>query len=100
LHFSYTLNAAIAVTFTVKRESSGRKVKGVCAKRTRKNNKHRKCVRLVELHGKIVQRGYAGANGFTFNGKIGGHRLSPGTYQLTATPTGGKPRLTTFTIAP
>jgi hypothetical protein len=37
-----------------------------------------------------------GANSFVFNGKIGGHKLAPGAYQLTATPAGGAPKTATF----
>ena len=46
--------------------------------------------------------GRSGANHFTFNGKIGGHNLRPGTYQLIASATvnGGTPRNVTFTIVP
>ena len=54
---------------------------------------------MIGVHGQLVKTGHAGADGFTFDGKLGGHRLASGSYQLTATPTGGKPHTTTFTIA-
>ena len=41
-----------------------------------------------------------GVNSFTFTGKIGGHKLAPGAYQLTATPTGGTGHTATFTLKP
>jgi Lactonase, 7-bladed beta-propeller len=73
LRISYKLNVSGKVTFTLKR--SGHKVRG-----------------------KIVKSGKAGANRFTFNGKIGGHKLGAGKYQLFATPAGGKAKKTKFTL--
>lgn len=98
LRVSYALNLTATVTFTLKREAPGRKLNGRCVRPTRRNHKHRKCIRLVKLHGHIVTSGEAGANRLSFRGKIGGHALGPGTYQLIATPTGGKPRIVTFRI--
>jgi DNA-binding beta-propeller fold protein YncE len=73
LRISYTLSVADKATFTIKR--SGHKVRG-----------------------KIVKSGSPGANGFTFNGRIGGHALGVGRYQLVATPAGGKPKKAKFTL--
>ena len=46
--------------------------------------------------------GGAGADVFTFNGKIDGHALAPGSYRLLATPTtdgiAGSQQQTTFEI--
>jgi hypothetical protein len=50
-------------------------------------------------HGSIVKAARSGANGFAFNGWIGGHRLAPGTYRLTGTPAGGRPQSVTFKVA-
>ena len=71
-------------------------VNGHCVKPTGKNKKP--CKRLVTIPGELVKSCTTGDNSFTFNGKIGGHKLAPGTYQLTATPTGGKSETVTFTI--
>jgi hypothetical protein len=98
LKVSYTLDRAATVTFTLKRQARGRKVEGKCVKPAKNNQGHTKCFRLVTVSGKIVKTGKLGANTFTFNGKLGGHKLGPGTYQLTATPTRGKPQTVTFTI--
>jgi hypothetical protein len=76
----------------------GRTVSGKCVKPTKKNKHKKKCLRLIGVHGQLVKTGHAGANSFTFDGKIGGHKLALGTYQLTATPAGGKSRTITFTI--
>jgi hypothetical protein len=97
LTISYKLLAASTVAITLKRETPGRKAGGRCVKQTRHNRGHKKCTRLVGVSGQIVKDGAAGANSFRWNGKIGGHKLRPGTYQLTATA-GGKPRTTRFTI--
>jgi virginiamycin B lyase len=78
LRVSYTLNVAAKVTFTIQRKV-GRK--------------------FVRLRGKLSFGGKAGANHFIFKGKIGGRRLGPGIYQLTATPSGGTPHKKTFKLA-
>jgi hypothetical protein len=98
LKISYTLNVADTVTFTLTHTAPGRRVNGKCVKPTIKNKHDKKCTRLIGVHGQLVETGNAGANSFSFNGKIGGRKLAPGTYQLTATPTGGNSRSVTFTI--
>jgi Big-like domain-containing protein/lactonase family protein with 7-bladed beta-propeller len=100
LRVSYTLNVATTVTSTLKRQAAGRKVNGRCAKPTNKNHKHKKCARLVDVHGKIARTGTAGANQFSWNGQIGGRKLGPGIYELTATPAGGKPSSVSFKLVP
>ena len=100
LRISYALNVAATVTLTLKRQVPGRKVNGRCVKPTTKNRRHRKCTRFVAAPGKLTLAGHAGANQSTFNGKIGGHQLAPGTYQLITTPAGGSSRAVTFKIAP
>jgi hypothetical protein len=42
--------------------------------------------------------GVAGSNSFRFSGRVGGKRLAPGKYRLTATPADGVPRLASFKI--
>jgi hypothetical protein len=73
LRISYKLSVADTVTSTIKR------------------SRHK-------LKGKIVKSGKAGAKRFTFNGKIGGHALGAGKYQLMATPARGKPKKAKFTL--
>jgi polyvinyl alcohol dehydrogenase (cytochrome) len=102
LKVTYTLNAATTVKLTLKHQVLGRKVKGRCTKQTKKNHKHAGCTRLVAVHGSITLAGKTGANPFTFAGKMGGHNLGPGSYQLTATLTAkvhiGTPQKVTFKI--
>jgi hypothetical protein len=99
LRISYTLNVAATVTLTLKRQVAGRKVNGRCVKPTTGNRKHRKCARLVNVPGTLTVAGQAGANQFSFDGKIGGRQLGSGAYQLTATPAGGISSTVTFKIA-
>jgi streptogramin lyase len=99
LRVSYMLNVSATVTFTLIRQAAGRGVNGRCVKPTRKNKRLRKCTQLVAVPGGLVLAGMPGANEFTFNGKMGGHTLATGTYQLTATPSGGNPRTVNFKIA-
>ena len=99
LKVSYTLNRAATVTFTLKRMAPGRKANAKCVKPTKQNKHKQKCPRLIGVHGQLDKTGHAGADSFTFDGKLSGHRLARGSYQLTATPTAGKPHTTTFTIA-
>ena len=73
LRISYRLNLAAKVTFTVKRKGKA-------------------------VRGKIVKSGAAGLNRLTFTGRIGGHALKAGKYQLLATPAHGKTATKTFTL--
>jgi hypothetical protein len=100
LRISYTLSVAATVTLTLKREVTGREVKGRCVKPTKNNRKQRACTRPVNVPGTLTLTGQAGANKFAFNGKIGGHQLGPGAYQLIATPTGGSSSMIRFKITP
>lgn len=101
LRVSYTLSTSARVTVTVARQAPGRAINRRCVPPTTKNRKHSKCTRLLPQRGRItLAAAKRGANAFVFAGKIGGHRLSPGTYQLTATPIGGKAKHATFAIRP
>jgi hypothetical protein len=72
----YKLNVVDRVAFTIKRNGHA-------------------------LHGKLVETGKVGANHFAFT-KFGGHALTPGKYQLFATPAqGGKrSKAARFTVKP
>lgn len=98
LIISYKLSGAATVTFMLARKATGRKVNGKCLAPTKKNKRKTKCTRLINVHGKLVKTGNAGGHRFLWNGKIGGHKLAPSTYQLTATPAGGRPETVTFKI--
>lgn len=96
---SYQLDFPAQVTITIKRVLPGRLSKGRCVAPTRKNRKHRRCTRLVPVRGSLTKSGAQGSNSFTFHGRPGGHKLGAGTYQLTATPGGGRAQTVTFRIA-
>jgi hypothetical protein len=98
LRVSFSLNVGATVTITLERQLAGREVNGRCIKSTRNNTTHTSCTWLVTVSGKLVVVGKPGANQFTFNGKLGGQQLGPGNYQLSATPSGGRPASTMFTI--
>jgi hypothetical protein len=100
LRISYTLNVGATVTLTLKRRLAGRKDNDRCVKPTTKNRTHRKCTRLVNVPGRLRLAGRAGANHSTFSGKIGGHQLGPGAYQLIATPAGSSSSAVSFKITP
>jgi hypothetical protein len=92
LRITYTLNGNVRVTFKLTRKFSGRKVKGSCVRQTKKNRKHKRCTKLVAA-GSFTKAGTGGANSFTLKRK-----LKPGSYVLTATPTGGASQKVTFKI--
>ena len=98
LKVSYALNSAASVTFTLKRQVAGRRVKNRCVKPTKTNRKNKHCTRLIAVPGKLAKSGRVGTNRLMFDGKIGGHWLGPGNYQLTAKPSGGIPHEVTFKI--
>jgi hypothetical protein len=87
---TYTLNRAASVRFTVIQLLPGRSSKhSGCVKPTRKNRTARSCTRPVALGGSFTLVGHAGANSFHFTGRLAGHKLAPGRYQLVATPDNG-----------
>ena len=92
----YELNIPGRVAFTIKRLAAGRRVNGRCVKPTNANNRHKRCTRQLGVPGKITLNGVAGANTFTLRGRIGGRRLRPDTYQLTASPSSGTPPTVKF----
>jgi hypothetical protein len=86
LKVSYQLTVPARVTFTVQHIVDGQIVKGRCVAPTRSIQRARRCSRPVALPGAIMLTSTAGANGFTFDGRIGGQRLRDGSYKLIATP--------------
>jgi hypothetical protein len=84
---SYTLNVAASARFTVQRATSGRNVSGRCVKPTSSNRTRKRCTRFVAVRGSFTRTRPAGADRFTFTGRLTGHALKPGRYRLVATPT-------------
>jgi hypothetical protein len=79
----YTLSEAAFVLFTVQRRATGRKVSGKCVAPKKSNLKKRRCTRFVAV-GSFSRQGKAGANSVKFTGRVGGRKLSPGSYRLVA----------------
>jgi hypothetical protein len=101
--FGFTLNAQAAVTLTFTESTTGRKVRGLCVAKTRKNHKKHKCT-LTSTAGTLNFTGQPGANTVTFDGILqDGDTLKPGTYTVTITATtAGKtstPAALNFTVA-
>jgi hypothetical protein len=84
---SFSLSEAASVKFTVQRKTSGRKVSGKCKKRTSSNRRKTKCTLWKSVRGSFTVSGKAGKNTFTFRGRIGGHKLSRGSYRLSGVAT-------------
>jgi hypothetical protein len=100
---TYALNEPARVRFTAAEFRTGRKdAHGRCTKQTRKNRKARACKRLVKLPGTFMLAGRSGRNSFRFTGRVHGHPLPPGSYELIATPSAdrhtGRPVDTVFRI--
>jgi hypothetical protein len=68
-----------------------------CVPQTHRNQHARHCTRVLTL-GTFTQAGAAGANAIRFSGRLGGTKLTGGTYTLLATPAGGQSAKTTFKI--
>ncbi len=85
--FSFDLNGIGQVSFAFTRQAPGRKVRGKCRRKTRKNRRHRPCKRSLKA-GTLNFTGHAGTNRVAFQGRIAGRKkLKPGTYRLNVTAT-------------
>ena len=83
---SYSDSRAALTTFTVTRVLPGIRKGGKCVKPPKKRKKHQKrCSRLARV-GSFLHQDVAGPNHFHFSGRLGGHKLAPGSYLLSASP--------------
>jgi hypothetical protein len=98
LRVRYHLNIPARVTITIRRVLPGRLSKGRCAAPSGKNRTHQRCTRLVPIRGGLTESGTPGSDRFTFDGRIGGHKLGPGSYRLIATPSFGTAQTVAFRI--
>jgi hypothetical protein len=53
----------------------------------RKPRRAKRCIRLVPVAGSFTHNDLRGPNSLAFDGRMGGHRLRPGDYELSAKPT-------------
>jgi parallel beta-helix repeat protein len=87
---TYTDTRPSTTAFTVLRARPGISLHGRCAP-SRKHSLSRRaraCTRYVTVGGFTHTDG-SGRNRFRFTGRVGGRKLSPGTYRLDATPRSG-----------
>jgi Right handed beta helix region len=80
---SYRDSQVAVTTFTVLRESSGRKRGKSCQKPSPRNVHGKRCTLLVKV-ASFTHADMAGANSLRFSGRIRGRKLAAGTYVLQA----------------
>jgi hypothetical protein len=83
---AYALSEPAHVVLTVERLASGRKVGGACRRPARANRGRPRCRRPLRL-GALAQDGSLGSNSRRLPAKVGGKRLSPGSYRVTLVAT-------------
>ena len=99
------------MVFTIQRRVPGRLVNGSCVAPTRANRRHPSCTRPINYPRQLplFQAGKKGWNSLTLNGIIvtydahghpQRHKLTPGSYLLTASISPGNNTVTSFRIAP
>ena len=81
LTLSFAMSEAATVQFTVRRRSSGRRVRGRCVARTRANRRRRACTRQVRV-GREIGEVAAGAVTLRFTARVNGRALRRGKYVL------------------
>ena len=80
--FSFVLNTKATVSFAFTQRVGGRKVRGKCVAKTRRNRNAPHCTRTV-TRATMVLSGHVGTNKVRFQGRTSpSHRLRPGTYAL------------------
>jgi hypothetical protein len=84
---SYRDSEAATTTFVVLASRRGVREGGRCVKSTKRNGGKRvhHCTRYVSFGG-FSHLDSVGANRFHFTGRVGGRKLKPGAYRLSATP--------------
>jgi virginiamycin B lyase len=81
---TYRLSVAATTSFTVERQTAGRKKGKKCVPQTRRNRRAKRCKRYVAVRGSFTHAGKAGSNSFKFTGRVAKKKLRPGRYQLVA----------------
>jgi hypothetical protein len=83
---SYSRNVPARPLQRVRTQAGRRTRSGRCTRPTRSNHRARACARTITLSGSFTSTGRVGAHGSRFTGRLGGHALAPGAYQLLAVP--------------
>jgi hypothetical protein len=81
---SYTVTQDASVTFTISRQTKGRRSGKKCRRATRKLRGHRRCT-ILKRSGTLRRTAKAGAHRLAFSGRIGRKALRRGRYVLTVT---------------
>ncbi len=81
---SFALSEAAATTLRFEHGSSGRSVGGKCVTVTHANRHRRTCTRFASTGPRLDRAGVKGTNTITFNGRVAGKTLTPGTYRIAA----------------
>ena len=103
---SYSDSRAALTTFAVLKPRPGVFKGTVCVPAPKKKKRHKhvkRCVLFARV-GRFLHQDLAGANNFHFSGRIKRHKLAPGRYLLTASPSlwavTGNPKAAVFKIIP
>lgn len=83
---SYDDTEAASTSFSVLRLEPGVRSGPRCVAPPRRRGGHRRACTRLRPAGKFVHVDLAGSNRFRFTGRVGGHRLVPGRYELVAVP--------------
>ena len=86
LAVGYRLSESGVVRFTVRRLAPGRQRGRRCVAARAPIPRRLRCDRRLGVRGGFSRRSRSGRNRFRFTGRIGGRSLSPGSYQLVASP--------------
>jgi len=78
--FGYTLSQAASVKLRLVRRAAGRRVGKRCLAPTKARRHRKRCTRSIGA-GTLTRAAAAGKNTTRFSGRVGTHRLKPGTYR-------------------
>ena len=98
MKLSYSMSVAGRTTFTVLQSQAGIVVGNRCVKPPRRiKGRVRRCTRIVSF-GSFSHNDRKGTNVFFFTGRVGGHKLAPGSYTLQGVPANGRVKGRPFTV--
>jgi uncharacterized delta-60 repeat protein len=99
MKLSYSMSVAGKTTFTVLQAQAGIISGKRCVKPPRRiRGKVRRCTRIVSF-GSFAHNDRKGTNVFHFTGRVGGHKLAPGSYTLQGVPANGRLKGRPFTVS-
>ena len=81
----FRLSEPASVTFTVQRPAPGRRFRDTCLPARRRPSGSLGCTRWIALSNPVTRRLAGGHNRLLLSGRLGGRRLTPGSYRLMTT---------------